>query len=47
MAANATDPSGAPTLFRAVQEQLGLKLEPAKLPLAIIVIDHAEKASAN
>ena len=27
----------------AVQEQLGLKLEPAKVPLELLVIDHVEK----
>ncbi len=31
----------------AVQEQLGLKLESQKAPIEILVIDHAEKPSAN
>ncbi len=31
----------------AVQEQLGLKLESQKAPIEILVIEHAEKPSAN
>ncbi len=38
----ATDPTGS-SLFTSVQ-QLGLKLDPRKLPYDYIVIDHAEKA---
>ena len=34
-----TDPS-APSLFTAVQEQLGLKLEPTRAPRDIVVIEH-------
>jgi uncharacterized protein (TIGR03435 family) len=30
-----------------LQEQLGLKLEPRKGPVEILVIDHATKASDN
>jgi uncharacterized protein (TIGR03435 family) len=33
----------APNLFTAVQEQLGLKLEPRKSPVELLVIDHIEK----
>jgi len=36
-----------PTLYTALQEQLGLKLEPAKGPVQTLVIDHAEQPSAN
>jgi uncharacterized protein (TIGR03435 family) len=34
-------------ILTAVQEELGLKLEPAKAPAEILVIDHAEKPSEN
>ncbi|HEV8396407.1 MAG TPA: TIGR03435 family protein [Vicinamibacterales bacterium] len=35
--------SDAPTLFTALQEQLGLKLEPSRAPLQTLVIDHVER----
>lgn len=40
------DPNG-PTLFAAIQDQLGLKLESKKGPVETLVIDHAEKPSEN
>ncbi len=36
-----------PSLFTAVQEQLGLRLRAGKAPVEVIVIDHVEKPSAN
>ena len=41
--------SGAsgPSIFAAIQEQLGLKLEPTKGPMKTLVIDHIERPSAN
>jgi len=37
------DSADAPSIFGALEQQLGLKLEPRKSPVSILVIDHAEK----
>jgi uncharacterized protein (TIGR03435 family) len=39
--------ANGPTIFTAVQEQLGLKLDSQKGPTDTIVIDHVEKPSGN
>lgn len=36
-------PDSGPTIYTAIQEQLGLKLESKRLPIDVLVIDHIEK----
>jgi uncharacterized protein (TIGR03435 family) len=38
---------GSPSIMIALQQQLGLKLESAKGPVEILVIDHVERPSEN
>lgn len=38
-----TTPDAGPSLATAIQEQLGLKLEPKKTPTDVVVVDHYQK----
>ena len=40
------DPSFG-SIFTEIQSQLGLKFDPQKLPVEVLIIDHVEKPSAN
>jgi uncharacterized protein (TIGR03435 family) len=39
--------AGGPTFREALKQQLGLRLEPEKAPVQIVVFDHIEHATAN
>ena len=41
--ANNGDADTAPTLFTALQETLGLRLQRQKVPVEMVVVDHAER----
>ena len=41
------DPAGGASIFTAIQEQLGLKLESRKGPVAVFVIEKMQKPSEN
>jgi len=45
--AGGDDPNAPPGLYTAIQEQLGLKLEATKALTDVIVVDRAERPSAN
>ena len=42
-----SDPDSLPTLFTALEQQLGLKLESRKAPVETYVVERVEKPSAN
>jgi uncharacterized protein (TIGR03435 family) len=43
-----TAPAGSgPTIFTALQEQLGLRLESGKAPIEMLVVDHLDRPSPN
>ncbi len=45
--AKPADGTDGPSIFTAVQEQLGLRLQAQKVPVEILMIDHVEKPSEN
>ena len=46
-APNPDDPNAPPSLYTALQEQLGLKMEATKAKVDVMVVDHIDKPSAN
>lgn len=47
-ASSASQPAASgPSLFEALQQQLGLKLEPQQSPMETLVIDHVEQLAEN
>lgn len=46
-AATANDPNGLPGLFTAVEEQLGLKLIPERVPVEVLMLDRAARPTAD
>jgi len=43
----ADNPNAPPPLFEAIEEQLGLKLEPEKIPAEVLVIEKVERPTEN
>jgi uncharacterized protein (TIGR03435 family) len=46
-AVNDGQANDAPSLFTALQEQLGLRLESTRGPVDVLVVDHAERPTAD
>lgn len=44
---DAADDTARPSIFTALQQQLGLKVESAKVPVDVLVIDHIEQPTPN
>jgi uncharacterized protein (TIGR03435 family) len=47
LGADSPSADAGPTLFTALQDELGLRLQPTKAPVDVIVIDHVDLPTAN